>query len=148
MDCFLLSIRVVDIVDMDKADKGLFEQGASGGTKQRRCSEIGILDEPFGAQGQIAHRGHFKQIEQPCSGRLEFFLHPAQFLVLYLQLNLVHIEFVQQLTHLLCRRRALIAPPLQGEYFAEAFCLTSKLVFGCDLGFLFRHSVLCNSKRG
>ena len=87
---------------MNKPDERLLEQRVRGLAQQGAGGAVGFQDQPRGADGEVAHRGLVVEvyIARPLGvqGRLGL----AQFLVLQLQFNLMHAQFVE---HLLGGRR-------------------------------------------
>ena len=59
-------------------------------------SEVDFGDLAFVCECQVANRGEFVEIRIAVAGFLQRGLRAAQLLVLHLQFNLVHPEFVQQ----------------------------------------------------
>ena len=60
-------------------------------------SEIRFQNQPLLAEGDIAHRRQIVEVEIARSSGLQLHLGPAQFIVLHLQLDLVHPQFMERL---------------------------------------------------
>ena len=80
----------------DEAGDRLLDQCVSCHPQQGRDGEVGFLNQPLFAQGDIAHRREIVQIEISGPGGISFLLGPPQLLVLHIELDLVHLQFMNQ----------------------------------------------------
>ena len=107
--CFeeLLAVTVVDVLVLadDEPGQRLLDQRTSCHAQKVGGGEVGLDDQPLLAEREVAHRRQIVQIEIPRPRGLQLHLGPAQFLVLHLQLNLVHPEIVQQRPRRVRRQR-------------------------------------------
>ena len=100
---------VVDVLvfGKDKMGQRLLDQSDFPHTQQSGPREVRLQDQPLLAEGEIAHRRQIVQVEVPRPRDFEFALGPAQFLILHLQLDLMHLQLVEQAPGFLGRQRDL-----------------------------------------
>ena len=96
-------VKNVLIVRENEAGDLLSDEYCSLHTKQPGGSEVDLLNQSRPADGAIAHWRHVVEIEIACLRRVQFILSPAQFLVLHLQLDLMHPQFMQCMAQCLGR---------------------------------------------
>ncbi len=84
-----------------KRVKGCLTRPSLVHSQQTNDRKIGLQDQPLFAEGDIPHRGQFVQLEIARPRSLQFLLGPAQLLVLHLQLNLMHPQFMERLPQFL-----------------------------------------------
>lgn len=65
-------------------------------TQQDCASQIGALDNAITPQGKVAHRGKIIQVGELIECRFQLRPGLLQFLVLYLQLDLMHFQFMHK----------------------------------------------------
>ena len=111
-------IRVL-VVRKNEAGKGLLDQIASCHAQQPGRREIGFQDQPLFAERKITHRREIEEVEIPRPRGFQFILCPPQFLVLHLQLDLMHAKFVEQTSGFFGR-----------SYFAELRLGEAELLHG------------------
>ena len=87
----LLVVEILVILE-DEVGERPVEQPATSHAEHLHGGEVGLLDQPRLADGDIAHRGQIVEIEvaRPCG--FEIHLRPAQLLILHLQLDLMHAQ--------------------------------------------------------
>src|SRR5680860_1594458 len=91
---------VIEVLVFGKDERGdrLLDQRAPGHAQQGADGEVGLQDhQPRLAEGAIAHRRQVIEVEIARPRGVQFRLRPAQFLVLHLQLDLMHAQFMKRL---------------------------------------------------
>ena len=101
--CYCEHVLVVDVqlILVRRADevmKSFADQALSVCVQQHRGGQIRFEDHAGLVQRQIADRGKVVQIDVTVSGRFEFELDSPELLILHLQLDLVHLKLVYQLS--------------------------------------------------
>ena len=76
--------------------EGTADQVGALQAEEARTGEVQLLDRPRSIQGEVPHRGKIVELRVLRERRLQSLAAQAQFLVLQLQLDLVHIELVHQ----------------------------------------------------
>ena len=94
---FLRQIENILIAVIDPPGEGRIDQGVPGHPELLGRREVRFEDDPAFGQHEVADGGEIEEVEIPRAGGFEGFLQAQQFLVLQLQLDLVHEEFVQRL---------------------------------------------------
>jgi len=84
------------IVGDDELSQGCVDQGVTRGAEELGGGEVDLLDQPRLAQGQIPDRSQIVEVEVARSRTLQRCLGAAQLIVLQLQLDLMHTQFVDQ----------------------------------------------------
>jgi hypothetical protein len=92
----------------DEMGDRLVDQCAARRPQQGRRGEVGFEDHPGLAEGEVAHRRQVVQVEVARPRRLQLELRPAQFFVLHLQLDLMHVQLLHQPVDLVGRQRSQI----------------------------------------
>ena len=87
---------VVDVLVFGKDIVGdwLSGQITSAPAQQAGPREVGLPNQPLLADSEITHGCPIVEVEIAGPRGFEFILGPAQFLVLHLQLDLMHLQFV------------------------------------------------------
>ena len=90
--------QVVDVLVArdDEAEQGPVDHLAAFHAQQVGGSEVSFQDQSCFIEGQIAHRRELVEVEVPGARGGDFLLRPAQLLVLHLELDLVHLQLVEQ----------------------------------------------------
>ena len=88
-------VKNVLIVRENEAGDLLSDECCSVHTKQPGGSEVDLLDQPRSADGAITRWSHVIEIKIARLRGVQFILSAAQFLVLHLQLDLMHPQFMQ-----------------------------------------------------
>src|SRR5215831_14574443 len=88
---------VVDVlvVTQDEMGDALPGQSSSVHPKRDGGGEIGLLDQPRFGEREVPHRRQVVKIEVACPGGFQLLPGRTQFLVLSLQLDLMHPKFVK-----------------------------------------------------
>ena len=84
------------VLGRDQGSEAALQEVPAFVPQQRGGGEIHLLDHAIGIEGEIADRGEIVEIEIAVARRLQIALHQAQGLVLGLQFDLPHLQFVQQ----------------------------------------------------
>lgn len=92
---------VIPALVANKARKAPLDQRAPQLTEQRGTGKIDFDNKAIGVQGEIADRRKLVQIHVSIARRLERRLRPAQILVLHLQFDLMHLQFVHKIGRIL-----------------------------------------------
>ncbi len=100
-----MAVEDVLVLGKDEASQRLPGQIASGHAEQTGPREVGLQDQTLFADGEVAHRRKIVKIKIPCPRGFEFALRPPQLLVLHLQFELMHLQFVEQPLGFLGRNR-------------------------------------------
>ena len=79
----------------------LAHQGAARGVQQRGRRQVGLHNHATGSQREVPRGGQVIQVKVACPRAVECQVRQAQLFVLQLQLDLVHLQFVQQVLHIL-----------------------------------------------
>ena len=85
------------------------DQPVPRGFQQRGAREVRLHDPALAGEGEVTHRAKLVEIEVAVPGNLQLQVSPLQFLVLHPQLELMHLELVDNPLRILAlhlRRRA------------------------------------------
>ena len=90
-----LQVVIVRVFTGDKAAERLPDQGAACNPQQIGAGKIRFEDQSVFVQREIAHRRQVVQVEITCARSFQRFLRAAQFVVLQLQFDLMHLQIVK-----------------------------------------------------
>ncbi len=95
----LFPVQVVDVLILfeDEAGDRLPDQRAAGHAQQCGSGEVGFQEQSMLRQGAVAHRGQVIEVEIARPPGFDLLLGRAKLLVLHLQFDLVHPEFMKYL---------------------------------------------------
>ena len=146
----LLAVQVVDVLGLpgDEPAEKLLDQSASVRAQQGRSGKVGLQDLPLLADGAIAHRGQIVQVEIARPRGVQFRLGPAQFVVLHLQFDLMHLEFMEHPPHFFGRQDLDVFrhPGILCLY--DLFRLLAQIILWIGWGFLSSHGLSSFSTQG
>ena len=94
----------VAVMLRDEATQRLANQLASRQTQQAGGFQVALQNVAGLAERQVTHRRHVVQVLVAASLNVQRHLNVTQLLVLHLQFNLVHLQFVQGFAHGVCRQ--------------------------------------------
>ena len=97
------AMPAIPVLVGDKACKAPLDQRPPHLAEQRGTGKIDSGNKTVGVQGEIADRRKLVQIDIPIARNLERRLRPSQLLVLNLQLDLMHLQFVHKIGRRLLR---------------------------------------------
>jgi len=103
-----MAIIDIPILDQDETAHGESDQGTPVYPQQGGGGEVGFRYHAFFGDGTIPHRRQIIEVKITGSNRVQLYLCSPQFLILYLQLNLMHLKFMEYLLHLLGRERVYL----------------------------------------
>jgi len=83
----------------NKPAEPLPDKGASGHAQQRGGGDVGFQNQPLFADRAVAHRGEVIEVEIARPDGVQLQLRMPELLVLHLQFNLMHLQFMQRLQH-------------------------------------------------
>ncbi|MNQ67432.1 hypothetical protein D3C85_819550 [compost metagenome] len=115
-------VENVLIVAKDEARERLLDQFGANHFQQMSSGKVGLEDRALHAERQIAYRGQIIEIEIALLGLFELGLRLAQLLILHLQFDLVHAQFMQRLLHRFWRHEL--------QVLARLLCIIANDFFG------------------
>ena len=75
------------------------DQPGSFDPQQAGTGEVGLENRPLAIEGQVAHRGEIVEVAELLQPRLHFVPGFLEFFVLHLQLDLVDLQFMDEVLH-------------------------------------------------